>query len=95
MATTRGASGEPLATYSERLVEVRREFTLYDDGVLVKARWFPNQRIEHVVKLDSLKGEYQEITVRYRMYRYAGGSWRPVRWCTPRASTMPGTRLLE
>lgn len=65
-------STQPLASYSERLLEVRRDFTLYDDRIVVDARWFPKRRFQHVVKLAALKGEFQEITVRYRMYRYAG-----------------------
>ena len=65
-------STQPLATYSERLLEVRRDFTLYDDRVVVQARWLLNRRFEHVVTLATLKGEFQEITIRYRMYRYAG-----------------------
>jgi len=65
-------STQPLATYSERLLEVRRDFTLYNDRVVVQARWFPNRRFEHVVKLDTLTREVQEITIRYRMHRYAG-----------------------
>ena len=65
-------STQPLATYSERLLEVRRDFTLYRDRVVVQARWFPNRRFEHVVKLDTLTREFQEITIRYRMHRYAG-----------------------
>jgi len=65
-------NSEPRATYSERLLEVRREFALYDDRVVVQARWFPNRRVEHVVKLKALKGEYKEIVVRYRLHRYAG-----------------------
>jgi hypothetical protein len=65
-------SKEPLATYSERLLEVRRHFTLYDDRVVVEARWFLNRRFERVVSLATLKGEFREIMVRYRMYRYAG-----------------------
>lgn len=65
-------STQPLATYSERLLEVRRDFALYDDRVVVQARWFLRRRFEHVVKLDTLKGEVQEITVRYRLYRWAG-----------------------
>ncbi len=65
-------STEPLATYSERLLEVRRNFALYDDRVVVQARWFPQRRFEHVVKLAALNGEFQEVTIRYRMYRYAG-----------------------
>lgn len=63
---------QPLATYSERLLEVRRDFALYEDRVVVEARWFPNRRFEHVVKLAALTGEVQEVTVRYRMVRYAG-----------------------
>jgi hypothetical protein len=66
-------SKEPLATYSEHLLEVRRHFTLYDDRIVVQARWFLKRRFERVVSLAMLKGEFQEITVRYRMYRY--GSW--------------------
>jgi hypothetical protein len=65
-------STQSLATYAERLLEVRRDFTLYDDRVVVRARWFLNRRFEHVVKLAALKGDFQEITIRYRMYRYAG-----------------------
>lgn len=65
-------STQPLATYSERLLEVRREFALYDDRVVIRAYWFPNRRFEQVVKLETLKPEFQEITIRYRMYRYAG-----------------------
>ena len=65
-------STQPLATYSERLWEVRRDFALYDDRVVVRARWFLRRRFEHVVKLATLSGELQEITIRYRMYRYAG-----------------------
>ena len=60
---------QPLATYSERLLEVRRDFTLHDDRVVVQARWFPNRRFEHVVKLASLKGEFQQITIRYQIGR--------------------------
>jgi hypothetical protein len=65
-------STQPLATYSERLLEVRRDFTLYHDRVVVQARWFLNRRFEHIVKLAALKGEFEEITIRYRMHRYAG-----------------------
>jgi hypothetical protein len=65
-------SPEPLATYSERLLEVRRDFALLEDRVVVRARWFPNRRFAHVVALNSLRGDFQEVTIRYRMYRYAG-----------------------
>lgn len=65
-------NSEPRATYSERLLEVRRDFALYDDRIVVRARWFPNRRVEHVIELKALKGDYKEITVRYRLHRYAG-----------------------
>jgi len=62
----------PLSTYRERLLEVRRDFTLHKDRVVVEARWFLYRKFEHVVELSALTGEVQKITVRYRMYRYAG-----------------------
>ena len=65
-------TSEPLATYTEHLLEVRREFALYEDRVVVRARWLPRRRFEHVVKLAGLDAAVQEIVVRYRMYRYAG-----------------------
>jgi hypothetical protein len=63
---------QPIATYTERLLEVRREFALYEDRVVVEAQWRLNKRFEHVVKLATLQGEIEELTIRYRMYRYAG-----------------------
>lgn len=62
----------PLATYRERLLEVRRDFTLHKDRVVVEARWFPYRKYEHMVELSTLTGEVQKITVRYRLYRYSG-----------------------
>jgi hypothetical protein len=61
-----------IATYTERLLEVRREFSLYEDCVVVRARWYLCRNYEHVVKLATLKGEFQQLTVRYRIHRYAG-----------------------
>lgn len=65
-------STQALATYTERLLEVRRDFTLYEDRVVVHARWYLHRRFENVVRLATLSGEVREIAVRYRMYRYAG-----------------------
>lgn len=65
-------SAKPLATYSERLLEVRRELELYDDRIVVRARWLPNRRLERVVRLGTLTGECRMVTVRYRMHRRAG-----------------------
>lgn len=67
------ADEKPLATYTERLLEVRRVFDLYRDRVVVRAHWLlKNKRIEHTVRLDSLKAAPREVKVRYRMHRYAG-----------------------
>ena len=62
----------PIATYTERLLEVRRDFALYDDRVVVRARWRLKGSFEHVVELATLRAEIQELTIRYRVYRYAG-----------------------
>jgi hypothetical protein len=62
----------PIASYTERLLEVRREFLLFEDGVVVQAEWLLKGRFEHVVDLAMLKPEVQELNIRYRVYRYAG-----------------------
>ncbi len=63
---------KPIATYTERLLEVRREFVLYEDRVVVRAQWLLKGNFETVVKLAALKNEIKELTIRYRLYRYAG-----------------------
>ncbi|HEY3445137.1 MAG TPA: hypothetical protein VGK67_02190 [Myxococcales bacterium] len=63
---------EPIATYSERLPEVRRIFTLYPDRVVVEARWLWRGRFQTTVLLGALKPEVRRIAVRYRLHRYAG-----------------------
>ena len=45
---------------------------LYDDRVVVQARWRLKGRFEHVVRLAALNSEIQELTIRYRLYRNAG-----------------------
>lgn len=71
-APSRDVVPEPIATYTERLLEVRRAFALYDDRVVVRAKWLLKGRFEHVVKLSTLSAEIQELTIRYRIYRRAG-----------------------
>ena len=65
-------NAKPIATYVERLLEVRREFALYDDRIIVRARWRMRGDFENVVKLATLKGDIEELTIRYRIYRHAG-----------------------
>lgn len=62
----------PLATYSERLLEVRRDFSLFPDRVEVKARWLLKGTFQTTVRLDTLAPEPREFFVRYRVYRVAG-----------------------
>jgi hypothetical protein len=63
---------EPLATYTERLLEVRRQFDLYDDRVVIDARWLLKGRFHHTVPLNTLAPQVREFHIRYRMNRYAG-----------------------
>lgn len=69
---TPAMNAQPIATYTERLLEVRREFELYEDRVVIRAHWLLKGRFEHTVKLATLKPEIQELNIRYRLYRYAG-----------------------
>jgi len=48
-----------------RRMEVRREFALFDDRVVVQAPWHLKGRFTHVVKLAMLDGEIKELTIRY------------------------------
>lgn len=66
-------SDRPIATYTERLLEVQRDFALYPDRVVVTARWVLKGTFETVVRLATLRSEIQELTIRYRLFRYS--SW--------------------
>jgi hypothetical protein len=66
------SGSEPLAVYSERLLEVRRRFLLYPDRVVVQARWLLKGSFEHTVRLGSLKSQYRRLVIRYRLFWYAG-----------------------
>jgi len=61
-----------IAAYTERLLEVQREVLLYEDRVVVRACWYLTRRYEHVVPLVQLKGDMEQLTIRYRIHRYAG-----------------------
>lgn len=65
-------TAKPIATYTERLLEVRREFILYEDRIVVRACWLLRGRFEHVVRLATLKPEIRDLHIRYRLFRYAG-----------------------
>jgi hypothetical protein len=66
------ASAErPIAVYTERLLQVRRELALYEDRVEVDASWLLGARHHHSVKLASLGPRTTELFVRNRWVKRA------------------------
>jgi len=61
----------PLATYSDRLPQVRRTFSLYDDRVEIEAVWTLGRTHRSVVKLDDLTPKYVQFYVRNRLFKRA------------------------
>jgi hypothetical protein len=58
----------PIATYTERLPQVRRVFRLYPDRVEVAARWTFGRSYQIVVKLGDLSGQINRFTVKNRWF---------------------------
>jgi hypothetical protein len=63
---------EPIDTYSERLLQVRRDFALYPDRVVIRARWLLGRRVEQTVQLACLSPEPRPLTIRQKAARWAG-----------------------
>jgi hypothetical protein len=63
-----GASETPLATYTERLPQVRRDFRLYPDRVEVAARWTLGRSFRNTVRLADLSGQVNRFTVKNRWF---------------------------
>jgi hypothetical protein len=63
---------QPLATYRERLLRVRRDFALYGDRVVVHARWLPAGRYQSTIRLSTLKARPRTLLIRQKEYRWAG-----------------------
>ncbi|HEX2970803.1 MAG TPA: hypothetical protein VHP11_00625 [Tepidisphaeraceae bacterium] len=61
----------PIATYTERLIQVRRTFTLFPDQVQVQAHWRFGRDYTHTIQLDSLKPTTRQLYIRYRYFRHA------------------------
>ena len=57
-----------LASYTERLPQVRRVFRLYSDRVEVSASWTFGRKVETVVKLKDLSGQLNRFTVKNRWF---------------------------
>jgi len=58
----------PLATYTERLPQVRRIFHLYRDRVEVDANWTLGRTFKITVKLKDLSGQSNRFRVRNRWF---------------------------
>ena len=56
----------PLATYTERLPQVRRVFRLYPDRVEVAARWTLGRKFRITVRLADLSGQVNRFQVKNR-----------------------------
>ena len=59
----------PLATYRERLLQVRRTLDLYADRVIVRAHWLIGGSFEHTIHLDNLAPQPNLILVRQRLFK--------------------------
>jgi hypothetical protein len=61
----------PIATYRERLVQVRREFSLHADRVVVRARWLSGRTYRNTIPLDRLDPTPTQARIRQRAFRRA------------------------
>jgi hypothetical protein len=62
------AADTPIATYTERLPQVRRVFQLFPDRVEVAAKWTLGRNYQFVVKLADLSGQFNRFNVKNRWF---------------------------
>ncbi len=60
-----------IATYTERLIQVTRVFTLHPDRVEIRARWLFRGQFETRIPLASLSPEHTTIRIRYKLLKHA------------------------
>jgi hypothetical protein len=65
------APATPIATYTERLLQVRRELELFDDRIEIRAFWLLGRRFQTTVKLANLTARTTEIFIRNRWAKHA------------------------
>ena len=63
------AEEAPLATYRERLPQVRRVLELYPDRVAARARWVMGGEYQQTIPLAGLRAEPRELWVRQRLFK--------------------------
>jgi hypothetical protein len=59
----------PMATYRERLLQVRRTLDLHADRVIVRAHWLMGGSFEQTIRLDNLSPQPNLILVRQRLFK--------------------------
>jgi len=64
-------SATPIATYTERLFQVRREFALFKDRVEIQAFWLVGKRHQTIIRLSDLSVRTTEFFVRNRWAKRA------------------------
>jgi hypothetical protein len=58
----------PLATYTERLPQVKREFRLYPDRVEVAAKWTFGRNFATTIRLRDLNAQFNTFRVKNRWF---------------------------
>ena len=61
----------PISTYRERLLQVRRDFELYPDRVDIRARWSLKGRFDSSVDLSGLDPKYRSFYIRNKLFKPA------------------------
>ena len=59
----------PIATYNEHLPQVRREFTLHADRIVVDARWLFGRRHVRTIPFAELTPRTTRLTIRNRLVK--------------------------
>ena len=60
---------EPISTYRERLIQVKRRFELYPDRVDIRAQWLFKGRFDSSVQLRPLDPQYQSFYIRNKLFK--------------------------
>jgi len=60
---------DPIETYDERLLQVKRRFELYPDRIVVRARWLWRGTFETTVRLSTLDPRYRSFFIRNKLFK--------------------------
>jgi hypothetical protein len=59
----------PISSYRERMLQVKRRFELYPDRVDIAAKWLFKGRFDTSVKLSELDPQYRSFYVRNKLFK--------------------------